>query len=166
MVATTEHPTPDFSNATSLYTPEQRQRRDATGWTTVQGVLAPIQFLIFIVSLVLVTRYLWSGEGYGAATASIIAKTAILYLIMVTGAIWEKVVFGQYLFAPSFFWEDAVSFVVIALHTIYLYGLLSGHITPLNLMLITLAAYATYVINAAQFLWKLRVARLEKTVTA
>ena len=27
-------------------------------------------------------------------------------------------------------------------------------------MLLALAAYATYVVNAAQFLWKLRMARL------
>ncbi|MBA4325124.1 MAG: 2-vinyl bacteriochlorophyllide hydratase, partial [Rhodobacter sp.] len=51
-----------------LYTPSQRARRDATVWTTVQGVLAPLQFLVFAVSLVLVLRYLLTGDGYGAAT--------------------------------------------------------------------------------------------------
>jgi 3-vinyl bacteriochlorophyllide hydratase len=144
-----------------LYTPSQRARRDATIWTTVQGVLAPLQFLVCAVSLVLVLRYLATGEGYAAATASILAKTALLYTIMVTGAIWEKVVFGQYLFAPAFFWEDVVSFVVIALHTLYLYGLLTESLTPHQLMLVTLAAYATYFLNATQFLLKLRRARLD-----
>lgn len=144
-----------------LYTPSQRARRDATVWTLVQGLLAPIQFLVCAVSLVLVLRYLTTGDGYGAATVSILAKTALLYTIMVTGAIWEKVVFGQYLFAPAFFWEDVVSFAVIALHTLYLYGLLTQSIAPLQLMLITLAAYATYFINATQFLLKLRRARLD-----
>jgi 3-vinyl bacteriochlorophyllide hydratase len=144
-----------------LYTPSQRARRDATVWTTVQGVLAPLQFLVFAISLALVLRYLLTGEGYGAATVSILVKTAILYTIMVTGAIWEKVVFGQYLFAPAFFWEDVVSFVVIALHTVYLYGLLTETLTPLQLMLVALAAYATYALNAMQFLLKLRRARLD-----
>jgi 3-vinyl bacteriochlorophyllide hydratase len=144
-----------------LYTPSQRARRDATVWTTVQGVLAPVQFLVCAVSLILVLRFLWTGDGYGAATVSILIKTAILYTIMVTGAIWEKVVFGQYLFAPAFFWEDVVSFVVIALHTIYLYGLLTETLTPLQLMLVALTAYATYFLNAAQFLLKLRRARLD-----
>lgn len=144
-----------------LYTPSQRARRDATVWTTVQGVLAPLQFLVFAVSLILVLRYLVTGDGYGAATVSILLKTALLYTIMVTGAIWEKVVFGQYLFAPAFFWEDVVSFGVIALHTVYLFGLLTEMLTPLQLMLITLAAYATYALNAAQFLLKLRRARLD-----
>jgi 3-vinyl bacteriochlorophyllide hydratase len=149
-----------------LYTPIQRERRDATVWTTVQGVLAPVQFLIFVVSVILVARYLVTGEGYMAATVSILLKTAALYIIMVTGAIWEKVVFGQYLFAPGFFYEDAVSFIVIALHTLYLYGLLTGSIAPQMLMYITLAAYITYVVNAGQFLWKLRVARMQSGVPA
>lgn len=144
-----------------LYTPSQRARRDATRWTLVQGILAPIQFLVCAVSLFLVLRYLATGDGYSAATVSILLKTALLYTIMVTGAIWEKVVFGQYLFAPAFFWEDVVSFAVIALHTLYLYGLLTESLTPLQLMLITLAAYATYFINATQFLLKLRRARLD-----
>lgn len=149
-----------------LYTPAQRARRDASVWTVVQGVLAPVQFLIFLASLALVLRYLTTGEDYYAATVSVLAKTAALYLIMITGAIWEKVVFGQYLFAPGFFWEDVFSFVVIALHTFYLYGLVTGSIAPQTLMLITLAAYITYVINAGQFLWKLRVARMQSEVPA
>ena len=80
---------------------------------------------------------------------------------MVTGAIWEKVVFGQYLFAPAFFWEDVFSFAVIALHTLYLIALFGGYLTPVGLMLLTLLAYGAYVINAGQFLWKLRQARLQ-----
>jgi len=149
-----------------LYTPEQRVRRDTSVWTTVQAILAPLQFAVFLVSLVLVLRYLTSGSGYEIATVSIIAKTFLLYLIMVTGAIWEKVVFGQWLFAPAFFWEDVFSFVVIALHTLYLYGLLTGSISPDALIVIVLAAYATYVVNAGQFLWKLRAARLQSELAA
>ena len=149
-----------------LYTAEQRARRDGTVWTLVQGILAPVQFVIFLVSLVLVVRYLMTGEGYAIATASVLLKTAALYLIMVTGAIWEKVVFGQYLFAPGFFWEDVFSFGVIALHTLYLYGLFAGTMAPQTLMAVALAAYAAYVINAGQFLWKLRVARLQSELPA
>lgn len=143
-----------------LYTPEERIRRDATIWTTVQGVLAPIQFLVFLVSLGLVIRFMMTGLGYEAATLSIVLKTFVLLTIMVTGAIWEKVVFGQYLFAPAFFWEDVVSFFVIALHLAYVWALLAGW-SHADQMWIALAAYATYVINAAQFIWKLRQARLQ-----
>jgi len=144
-----------------LYTPAERLRRDGTRWTLVQGILAPVQFLVFLVSLTLVLRYLATGAGYEAATISIVVKTGTLYLIMVTGAIWEKVVFGQYLFAPAFYWEDVFSFAVIALHTAYLVALFTESMAPTGLMLLALAAYATYVINAGQFLWKLRMARLQ-----
>lgn len=144
-----------------LYSPEERARRDATIWTPVQGVLAPLQFLVFLVSLVLVFRYLSIGEGYALATWSIVVKTGVLYIIMVTGAIWEKVVFGQYLLAPAFFWEDVFSFGVIALHTAYLIALFSNALSPFALMCLALAAYAAYVINAAQFVLKLRAARLQ-----
>lgn len=144
-----------------LYTPDQRRRRDATVWTTVQGVLAPLQVLVFLISLGLVLRYLATGQGLAIATLSIVVKTLTLYTIMITGAIWEKVVFGQYLFAPAFYWEDLVSMLVIALHSAYLVALFTGWMTPTEQMVLALAAYAAYVINAAQFIWKLRMARLQ-----
>ena len=144
-----------------LYTAQERARRDATPWTTVQGILAPLQFVVFLVSLVLVLRYLFTAEGYLIATWSIVIKTMVLYVIMVTGAIWEKIVFGQYLFAPAFFWEDVFSFAVIALHTAYLWALFTASLTPVSLMLLALAAYAAYVVNAVQFVLKLRAARLQ-----
>lgn len=149
------------SGPTLLYTKEQRARRDASIWTLVQGLLAPLQFLVFLVSLALVLRFLLTGLGYEAATLSILVKTGCLYLIMITGAIWEKVVFGQYLFAASFFWEDVFSFVVIALHTAYVWALVTNSLPPDALMVLALAAYAAYVINAGQFLLKLRAARLQ-----
>ena len=144
-----------------LYTAEQRRRRDASPWTLVQGVLAPLQFLVFFGSVILVVRYLTTGEGLAIATASIILKTFILYAIMITGAIWENDVFGKYLFAPAFFWEDAVSMIVIALHTAYLVMLIAGIGSPGQQLAVALAGYATYVVNAAQFIWKLRLARLD-----
>ncbi|WP_040371006.1 2-vinyl bacteriochlorophyllide hydratase [Blastomonas sp. AAP53] len=145
----------------SLYTAEERRRRDSTVWTLVQGLLAPVQFLVFLVSLALVLRYFGTGEGAAAADISIIIKTLTLYTIMVTGSIWEKVVFGKWLFAPSFFWEDVFSMLVLALHTLYLVMLLAAIGTVEQRLGVALAGYAAYVINAAQFLWKLRVARLE-----
>lgn len=145
----------------SLYTPQEKARRDASPWTVVQGILAPLQFLVFLVSLWLVLAYLVSGTGYEAATASVVVKTLVLYAIMITGSIWEKDVYGQYLFAPAFFWEDVVSMLVLALHTAYLAALLTGWLTPAQEMWLALAAYVTYVVNAAQFVWKLRMARLQ-----
>lgn len=142
-----------------LYSAEQRRRRDASRWTLVQGVLAPLQFVAFFVSLCLVLRFLLTGAGEVAATISIVVKTMFLYAIMVTGCLWERDVFGRYLFARSFFWEDVVSMAVLALHTAYLIALWSNFVEVRYQMFIALAAYAAYAINATQFLLKLRAAR-------
>lgn len=150
----------------ALYTSEERRRRDSSPWTTVQGVLAPIQFVVFLVSLGLVIRFLATGEGFEAATVSIVIKTFVLYAIMITGAIWEREVFGVYLFARPFFWEDVFSILVLALHTIYLAGLVTGALGPQQQMLVALAAYASYVVNATQFLLKLRAARREQSASS
>ena len=153
-----ERPLPDSASG-QLYTKEQRRRRDASPWTLVQGVLAPLQFLVFLVSTALVWRYLATGEGAAIATTSVVIKTLLLYTIMITGAIWERDVFGQYLFARPFFWEDVFSMLVLALHTAYLVSVFGGLMDVRGQMYLALVAYAAYVINAAQFLIKLRMAR-------
>ena len=145
-----------------LYTPEQRARRDATKWTLVQGLLAPVQFLIFLVSLYLVLNSLRTGEHTDWALASVVIKTLVLYAIMITGSIWEKVVFGKYLFAHAFFWEDVVSMLVLALHTAYLWVWWEGQWSATDQLMLALAAYVTYGVNAAQYIRKLRMARLQR----
>ena len=144
-----------------LYTKEERLRRDASPWTLVQGILAPLQFLVFLISAALVIRFLITGDGFTAATISVLIKTLVLYTIMVTGCIWERAVFGRYLFAPAFFWEDFVSMFVLALHTAYLGALLFGSLHARYQMYIALLAYAAYLLNATQFVVKLRKARRE-----
>jgi len=147
-----------------LYTTAQQERRDNSPWTMVQGILAPLQLLVCAISLYLVLHYLNSGEGVKAAGISVVIKTGILYTIMITGCLWEHDVFGRYLFAPAFFWEDAVSMVVIALHTLYLFVYFS-QIGSTNLhMQIALLAYCAYFVNAAQFIYKFRLARLTRAM--
>jgi len=153
-----------FSPPSLLYTPAQRARRDATRWTLVQGILAPVQFIVFLVSLYLVVDSLKTDANTDWALASVVVKTLVLYAIMVTGAIWEKVVFGQYLFAPAFFWEDVISMLVLALHTAYLWVWWQGVWSAPSQLWLALAAYATYGVNAAQYIRKLRMARLQKSV--
>jgi 3-vinyl bacteriochlorophyllide hydratase len=150
------------SQSQILYTPEQRAKRDATRWTLVQGLLAPVQFLVFLVSLYLVLNSLKTGEHTDWALASVVLKTLVLYAIMITGCIWEKVVFDKYLFAHAFFWEDVVSMLVMALHTAYLWVWWVGSWSTSDQLWLALAAYITYGINAAQYIRKLRMARLQK----
>lgn len=153
-------PRPDRIPA-PLYTAEQRRRRDASRWTLVQGVLAPLQFVVFLVSLGLVVRFLVTGNGLEAAAVSVVVKTLTLYTIMVTGCIWERDVFGVWLFARAFFWEDVFSMGVLALHTAYLWAWWTGALDAQGQMGLALAAYLAYVVNAGQFVWKLRAARLQ-----
>jgi 3-vinyl bacteriochlorophyllide hydratase len=150
---------PTRETAGLLYTDDERRRRDESPWTTVQAVLAPLQFFVFLVSTLLVWRYLATGEGADLATGSVVIKTLVLYTIMITGSIWERVVFGQFLFARAFFWEDVVSMLVVALHTAYLAAVIFDLLPLTQQLYLALTAYLVYVINAAQFLIKLRDAR-------
>lgn len=127
----------------------------------MQGVLAPLQFLVFLASLALVLRTLATGQGQQLADASVLAKTLLLYTIMLTGCIWEKVVFDCWLFAPAFWWEDLFSMLVLALHTGWLLAQANDWLDARGRLLLALAAYATYVVNATQFILKLRAARLQ-----
>ncbi|WP_394690167.1 2-vinyl bacteriochlorophyllide hydratase [Hoeflea sp.] len=149
-----------------LYTADERVRRDNSVWTLVQGILAPIQFLVFAISVGLIAHWWMTGAWLMAAHVSIVIKTMTLYAIMITGSIWEKEVFGAYLFARPFFWEDMVSMLVLALHTAYLAALFGGLLTDAQLMTLAVAAYVSYVINAGQFLWKFRLARLDAASNA
>ncbi len=145
-----------------LYTADERRRRDASPWTIVQAVLAPVQFAICLGSVALILHYLASGQGLWLATGSVVLKTVSLYAIMVTGSLWEREVFGRYLFAPAFFWEDVVSMLVLALHTAYLAALFTDALSAQGLLTLALAGYAAYAVNATQFLLKLRAARLSR----
>ena len=148
-----------------LYTPEERVRRDSTIWTPVQGFLAAFQFIVFGISVCLITRYMVTGQGETLAVWSVVFKTLVLYSIMITGSIWEKVVFDKWLFAKSFFWEDVFSFLVLGLHTAYLWALFTGSMSIRDQLWLALAAYAAYAINAGQFLWKLKAARIQERAT-
>ncbi|PJF25452.1 MAG: 2-vinyl bacteriochlorophyllide hydratase [Phototrophicales bacterium] len=133
------------------YTPEQMRRRQQSKWTIVQAILAPLQLLTFIISVTLIIRYLSTGLDYEITTISILIKIALMWLITITGMLWEKEVFGQWFLAPQFFWEDVMNAVSLILHNGYFVALLLGA-SERDLVLVMLVAYASYMINFAQFL--------------
>ncbi len=147
-----------------MYTPEQLARREASPWTRVQIILAPIQFLAFIISFALVIRYLLSGEGYWIATISVWIKIALIWAITITGMFWEKDVFGQYFMAREFFWEDLGNLVAILTHNAYFVVQWLGW-DDRSVMLVMVFAYTTYLLNAGQFIVKgIRSARYRRTL--
>lgn len=137
----------------TIYTPEERRRRDRTFWTPVQAILAPIQLLAFLVSLGLVVRYLATGQGYLAATVSVLVKITLLWAITITGMFWEKEVFGHWFLAPQFFWEDVGNAVAMVTHNLYFVAQGLGW-SQRAVMTLMLLAYATYLVNCAQFVLK------------
>jgi len=135
------------------YTPEQLARRDSSVWTRVQMILAPIQFVAFIISFALVARYLLSGQGYGVATTSVIIKIALLWAITVSGMIWEHDIFGHWFLAPQFFWEDVGNAVAMIFHNLYFVAVALDWSERATMSLMLLA-YCTYLLNCAQFVIK------------
>ncbi|MGJ3239666.1 MAG: 2-vinyl bacteriochlorophyllide hydratase [Anaerolineae bacterium] len=135
------------------YTPEQLDARNRSKWTIVQGILAPLQLLAFIISFVLILRYLRTGTGYEIANISVLIKIVLLWLITITGMFWEKEVFGKWFLAKEFFWEDTLNAVALFMHNLYFLAIMLGW-DERQLMLLMLVAYVSYMVNFAQFLWR------------
>ncbi|NTV91705.1 MAG: 2-vinyl bacteriochlorophyllide hydratase [Chlorobiaceae bacterium] len=138
------------------YTPEQLARRNASVWTKVQGILAPIQFVMFLAGLTVTFLYkqnIWIDD-FAWITFFVSLKTFMLFLIFITGAFFEKEVFGAFAFAPEFFWEDFGSAIAMIVHITYFILFFRG--LDENILIWTaLLAYLSYLINAAQFLIRL-----------
>ena len=133
-----------------MYTPEQMARRNASVWTKVQAILAPVQFVAFLISFGLVVRYLSTGQGYAIANASVLVKIALLWAITITGMIWEHEIYGHYFLAREFFWEDVGNAVAMLTHNVYFLAR-ALHWPDRTVMLLMLLAYCTYLVNCAQF---------------
>ncbi len=145
----------------STYTSEQMQRRQQSRWTLVQIIGAPIQLLFFFVSGGFVIYTLLTGQGAAITNAMVIVKVIIMYFMCITGMLWEHDVFGHYYFAPEFFWEDAVTSVVMLTHTLFIVGLLFNASENTLLTLIVIA-YLSYLFNAGQYFWKFLKNRLKR----
>lgn len=150
----------------STYTPEQLARRDRSVWTRVQAILAPIQFLAFLISFGLVARYLVSGRGYEIATVSVLIKISLLWAITITGMIWEKEIFGHWFLAPQFFWEDVGNAAAMVFHNLYFLAQWL-HWSQRAVMLLMLVAYCSYLVNCAQFVIKgIKAGRQRRALSA
>jgi 3-vinyl bacteriochlorophyllide hydratase len=134
-----------------MYTADQLRRREASRWTRVQIILAPIQFVAFIISFALVIRYLVTGNGYMAATISVWIKIALIWALTITGMLWEYDMFDHYFLAKEFFWEDIGNLIAIITHNLYFVAQWMGADSR-TVMWVMVFAYVTYLFNAVQFL--------------
>ena len=138
------------------YTPEQLERRNASVWTKVQGILAPIQFVMFLAGLTVTLLYQSHNgiDNFAWITFFVTLKTLMLVLIFVTGGFFELEVFGQFAFAREFFWEDFGSAIAMIVHLSYFILFFMG-LDESTLIWTALLAYLSYLVNAAQFVIRL-----------
>lgn len=134
------------------YTPEQLDKRNKSIWTKVQLILAPIQFVVFLIGVAL-TIYYYTGviDNFAWVTWAILIKTIFLVVLFVTGAFFEKEIFGIWVYSPEFFWEDIGSTIATTVHFLYFVLAYLGY-SETVLIWTALAAYFTYVVNAIQYL--------------
>lgn len=116
----------------------------------MQIILAPIQFVAFVISFALVVRYLATGNGYMAATISVWIKIALIWVLTITGMLWEYDMFDHYFLAKEFFWEDIGNLIAIITHNLYFVAQWMGADSR-TVMWVMVFAYITYLFNAAQF---------------
>ena len=138
------------------YTPEQLERRNASVWTKVQGILAPIQFVMFLAGITVTWLYQSHNgiDNFAWITFFVTLKTFKLVLIFVTGGFFELEVFGQFAFVHEFFWEDFGSAIAMVVHLSYFILFFMG-LDESTLIWTALLAYLSYLVNAAQFVIRL-----------
>jgi 3-vinyl bacteriochlorophyllide hydratase len=141
---------------------EMVARRSASVWTKIHPVFALGQLLAFFVSLGLLIGYFRGAVSFDVVHQSVLVKVALMVGAIITGALWEKDVFGAYWFAPEFMAEDTMTVNVFILHASYL---LMAVAHPENVSLLIgmlIVAYGVYVANVAQYV--VRTAVLGKHV--
>ena len=135
------------------YTPEQLAKRNASVWTDIQLILAPIQFVVFLTGLVVTFLYALNDQLFSFYWVSLVIlfKTFLFGLLLITGEFFEKEIFNVWIYGKEFIWEDVGSTVAAFFHLLYFVMAYMGY--PEDVLIWeAFLAYFTYVINALQYL--------------
>ncbi|MCF8215241.1 MAG: 2-vinyl bacteriochlorophyllide hydratase [Chlorobium sp.] len=145
------------------YTPEQLAKRNASIWTDIQIILAPIQFLVFIVGVSITALYansLFISSFYWVSVA-ILFKTLFFALLFITGMFFEKEIFNKWVYSKEFLWEDIGSTIAAGFHLLYFVLAYLGY--PEDVLIWeAFLAYLTYVLNALQYLVRIILEKLNE----
>ncbi len=145
------------------YTPEQLVKRNASIWTDIQIILAPIQFLIFVTGVTITILYsngLFITDFYWVSVV-ILFKTLFFALLFITGMFFEKEIFDKWVYSKEFLWEDIGSTVAAAFHLLYFVLAFLGY--PEDVLIWeAFLAYFTYVVNALQYLVRIILEKLNE----
>ena len=142
-----------------MYTAEQLERREQSRLTIFMMVGGMVQFLIFLVSLFFVLRFITTDKGYSAAHITVILNIILLWANTVVGMLWEKDMYGKYFMHREFFWEDVGNLIALITHNAY-FVVLWLQWSQRDSMLLILVAYITYLFNFGQ--WIVRYVRYSK----
>lgn len=135
------------------YTPEQLAKRNASVWTEIQILLAPVQFVIFLTGIGLNALYASNPASidFFWISVAILFKTLFFVILFITGMFFEKDIFGKWVFSKEFFWEDVGSSVATFFHFLYFVLAWKGYPDD-TLVIWATVAYSSYIINAVQYL--------------
>jgi len=151
------------SDCMPRYTPEQLVKRNASIWTDIQIILAPIQFLIFVAGVTITILYangLFITDFYWVSVV-ILFKTLFFALLFITGMFFEKEIFDKWVYSKEFLWEDIGSTVAAAFHLLYFVLAFLGY--PEDVLIWeAFLAYFTYVVNALQYLVRIILEKLNE----
>jgi len=146
------------------YTPEQLVKRNASIWTDIQIILAPIQFLFFVAGVMttlLFANNLIDIRYFYWVSIAILFKTLFFALLFITGMFFEKEVFNKWVYSKEFLWEDIGSTIAAFFHLLYFFLAYFGASNEV-LIMDAFLAYFTYVINALQYLVRIILEKLNE----
>ena len=145
------------------YTPEQLAKRNASIWTDVQLILAPVQFFVFLAGVIVTFLYMQNDQIFSFywVSLAILFKTLLFGLLLITGAYFEKEIFNKWIYGKEFFWEDVGSTVAAFFHLLYFVMAYMGY--PEDVLIWeAFLAYFTYVVNALQYLVRIILEKLNE----
>ncbi|ANT64022.1 2-vinyl bacteriochlorophyllide hydratase [Prosthecochloris sp. CIB 2401] len=135
------------------YTPDQLAKRNASIWTEVQLILAPLQFVVFLAGVAVTALYAANDQIFSFywVSIAILFKSFFFALLFITGAYFEKEIFNKWIFSKEFLWEDIGSVAAGAFHLLYFVMAFLGASHDV-LVWEAFLAYFTYILNALQYL--------------
>jgi len=137
-----------------------RDRRSASVWTMVHPIFALGQLAAFVVSIGFLIAFAFHAVPFSAVKTTVLVKIGLMVGAVVTGALWERDVYGYYWFAPEFLAEDVMTLIVFLSQLFYL-AMVAIHPDRLVPILAALGfAYVVYVANVAQYIHKTQRAKL------
>jgi 3-vinyl bacteriochlorophyllide hydratase len=145
-------------------------KRKASVWTMIHPLFALGQLLAFFVSVGWFVAFLRGAVPFHVVHVSVLVKVALMVGAVLTGAFWERDVFGYWWFAPEFLFEDVMTLIVFIMQMTYL-AMVWAHPTYMGVIVgVLVAAYTVYVANVAQYIHrtqraKQEIAAVEKATT-